>query len=306
MNKGRKNIVVYAFALVFVSGIFLLNNAFAQWTGPTSPPPLNNVAAPINVSDVNQRKEGGITLGADLFLERGARFFSIGGQDDFYISDIADTLVVESESRGNLFSIENNGNTNINGDLSVSGSLFVAGQELNSNGGGITDETDPTVPASLKDGVAWSEISDIPAGFSDGVDNESTVGLNSIGSGEIIDGSVSLNDINSADVQRRVSGVCAVGDYISSINQDGTVNCSTPLAGGIKGTYMKRVSTSPGGYTGEVYCGIGDLLVGTGCYDSINASSSGSSQCACASPLDGGRGCSGYFSNDGFIYCLDL
>jgi hypothetical protein len=32
-------------------------------------------------------------------------------------------------------------------------------------------ETDPTVLASVKDGVAWSEISSIPAGFADGVDN---------------------------------------------------------------------------------------------------------------------------------------
>ena len=36
-------------------------------------------------------------------------------------------------------------------------------------GGGA--ETDPTVPASVKDGTSWGEISGIPAGFADGVDN---------------------------------------------------------------------------------------------------------------------------------------
>jgi hypothetical protein len=36
---------------------------------------------------------------------------------------------------------------------------------------GITVETDPTVAASVKDGVSWGEISGIPAGFADGVDN---------------------------------------------------------------------------------------------------------------------------------------
>jgi hypothetical protein len=36
---------------------------------------------------------------------------------------------------------------------------------------GITTETDPTVPANLKDGVSWSEVSGIPAGFADGVDD---------------------------------------------------------------------------------------------------------------------------------------
>ena len=36
---------------------------------------------------------------------------------------------------------------------------------------GITVETDPTVPASIKDGISWSEIASIPAGFADGVDD---------------------------------------------------------------------------------------------------------------------------------------
>jgi len=36
---------------------------------------------------------------------------------------------------------------------------------------GITTETDPTVPDSVKDGTNWSELSGIPSGFADGVDN---------------------------------------------------------------------------------------------------------------------------------------
>jgi len=36
---------------------------------------------------------------------------------------------------------------------------------------GITTETDPTVLSSVKDGVSWSEVSGIPAGFADGVDD---------------------------------------------------------------------------------------------------------------------------------------
>lgn len=39
---------------------------------------------------------------------------------------------------------------------------------------GITSETDPTVIASVKDGVSWAELSSIPAGFADGVDNVGT------------------------------------------------------------------------------------------------------------------------------------
>lgn len=38
------------------------------------------------------------------------------------------------------------------------------------DGGGT--ETDPTVPASIKDGISWGEVSGKPAGFADGIDNE--------------------------------------------------------------------------------------------------------------------------------------
>ncbi|MGB2807950.1 MAG: hypothetical protein WBC22_09425 [Sedimentisphaerales bacterium] len=36
---------------------------------------------------------------------------------------------------------------------------------------GLTVESDPTVAASVKDGVSWGEVSGIPAGFADGVDD---------------------------------------------------------------------------------------------------------------------------------------
>ena len=42
---------------------------------------------------------------------------------------------------------------------------------------GITSETDPTVLASVKDGVSWAEITSKPAGFADGVDNVGTVSI---------------------------------------------------------------------------------------------------------------------------------
>ena len=37
--------------------------------------------------------------------------------------------------------------------------------------GYLMNETDPTVPENLKDGVSWTEISDIPPGFADGTDD---------------------------------------------------------------------------------------------------------------------------------------
>ncbi len=52
-----------------------------------------------------------------------------------------------------------NGNARVTGDLTVDGT--------------ITGEADPTVNANVKDGVDWTELSGIPAGFADGIDNSS-------------------------------------------------------------------------------------------------------------------------------------
>ncbi len=51
------------------------------------------------------------------------------------------------------------------GDARVTGNLTVDGT--------ITGETDPTVNANVKDGIDWTELSGIPAGFADGIDNSS-------------------------------------------------------------------------------------------------------------------------------------
>lgn len=76
---------------------------------------------------------------------------------------------------------------------------------------GITAETDPTVPANLKDGVSWNEISGIPAGFADGVDN---VGLTAETDPQV--GSNTANRIPKWDGSALVSS--------SSINENAAGN----------------------------------------------------------------------------------
>ncbi|MBI5664202.1 MAG: hypothetical protein HZC49_03785 [Nitrospirae bacterium] len=51
------------------------------------------------------------------------------------------------------------GNTRVTGNLNV--------------GGSISGENDPTVNANVKDGVDWTELTGVPAGFSDGIDDTS-------------------------------------------------------------------------------------------------------------------------------------
>lgn len=77
------------------------------------------------------------------------------------------------------FTVKSDGNVGIGvvnptQKLDVAGNIKASGSVCNGSGqcvGGSGAETDPTVPASVKDGIAWSEISGIPGGFSDGLDN---------------------------------------------------------------------------------------------------------------------------------------
>ncbi len=84
-------------------------------------------------------------------------------------------------------------NVDINGDGIIDKTLQQAID--NQDFGGV--ETDPTITDnSVKDGVSWSEISGIPSGFTDGVDN---VGSSQLTPCDVI--------IGPADAQRSVSRI---------------------------------------------------------------------------------------------------
>jgi hypothetical protein len=64
----------------------------------------------------------------------------------------------------------------VNGQVRITDGSQGAGKVLTSDAGGQASwqsptETDPTVLASVKDGISWSEVSAIPSGFADGVDD---------------------------------------------------------------------------------------------------------------------------------------
>ena len=75
------------------------------------------------------------------------------------------------------------------------------------------------------------------------------LGPNVITTLEIAPGAVKGSDIDSAEVQARVSGVCPGGQAMSSINANGTVAC-TPVTGGGGGT---GVAFKAGGHAQGVY-----------------------------------------------------
>jgi hypothetical protein len=134
MQTIKQSILTIIICLAMVAGVSVVS----AWTGPTQSAPNGNTPEPINVSDTSQYKTGALGVGG-IFHGYSNAYFD--GNVDVVGSVKGTTICVGSDCRTSWPSGE----------------------------GGA--ETDPTVAASVKDGISWGEVSGVPVGFSDSVDN---------------------------------------------------------------------------------------------------------------------------------------
>ena len=83
---------------------------------------------------------------------------------------------------------------------------------------------------------------------------------NSVTTTSIVDGTIGTTDINATQIQRRVTGNCAAGQYVQSVNQDGTLTCASDANSG--GT-VTSVATGAG-LTGGPITATGTIAVAPG------------------------------------------
>jgi hypothetical protein len=83
---------------------------------------------------------------------------------------------------------------------------------------------------------------------------------NSVTTTSIVDGTIGTADINATQIQRRVTGSCAAGQYVRIVNQDGTVTCGADANAG--GT-VTSIATGAG-LTGGPITATGTISVAPG------------------------------------------
>ena len=79
--------------------------------------------------------------------------------------------------------------------------------------------------------VHWNNLTAVPAGFADNVDNDSGGDITAVTAGGGLTGGGTSGAVTlSADttyLQRRITGSCSAGSWVRAVNADGTVTCET-------------------------------------------------------------------------------
>jgi hypothetical protein len=107
--------------------------------------------------------------------------------------------------------------------------------------GGITS-------AMIQDGAVGT------ADLADGVVTAAKLGANSVDSSKILDGSILAVDVDTSQIQRRVTGTCPANEAIRVVNADGTVTCqpTSGAGGGVTEVTASAPLVSSGGATPNI------------------------------------------------------
>ena len=200
-----KKMLIFVLALVLVIvGVLIADQLILAWVGPTAAPPGDNTPGVIYNLDV-----GGSPQSADYNISGNAR---IG--NDFYMSN------------GKAIRADAPGDSEIwfgNWDGAATGFLLGSTDDIEALG----KISSPEYCLSGDCITAWP----VPGGGGDITAVNAGTGLT--GGGDT--GDVTIN-ADTTYLQRRVTGICAVGESIREINEDGTVVCEEDDVGGVGGT----------------------------------------------------------------------
>lgn len=262
--SNQKRIFILLMTIFLTLGLSIsFQSLLAAWTLPSVPPPNGNVSPPINQSNIDQAKLGGLGIGSN-FTVSGTSILS-GSVSIGSINPPNSTLDVTGNVRW-TGSLENgsvpwarlinvpaglaDGDDNTTYNVLSSQGLRLSG----TNFGLINTCSNNQI---LKwNGSNWFCANDDSGGGS------GTVTSLSAGTGiSLSPNPITTTGTISADanyLQRRVSGNCGVGSSIRIVNSDGTVSCENDDVGGngtvtslSQGTGM-TFSTNPITTTGTV------------------------------------------------------
>jgi len=191
---------------------------------------------------------GSVTVSADTsYIQRRVTGSAPSGQ---YIRAInEDGTVITGEDQAGTGTI-----TGVTAGTGLSGGGTTGNVALSVQFGG--DGTSTSV-ARADHGHGWDEITTKPAGFADGIDNDSGGDITAVVAGTGLagggtSGSVTLS-ADAAYMQRRVTGSAPLGQYIRAINADGTVVTGVDqMATGTITGVMAGEGLRGGGTTGTV------------------------------------------------------